>query len=276
MFLPIALYFALFSYYPFFKGIAMSFQANRLIGKKPFVGFSNYAEVLADPDFARAILNSLVIGLADMVLYFGVSLFLALCIWELGNKAKRATQTVSYLPYLFSWSVIAGIWILIFDQKGIVNALLGLFGAKSVFFLAESDLAKPLIIAMGVWRSAGYFALLFIVAITGIDPALYEAAQIDGASRLTQIRRITLPALRGAMKVVAVLLTMGVLTHFDEMFVMQNPVNKTRISTLLVYVFEMGIVKFKAGFATAGATLVMAGTLAIVAIVRKAVKYDES
>jgi putative aldouronate transport system permease protein len=277
MFVPVALFFALFSYYPFAKGIAMSFQANRLIGPKPFVGLANYRDVIADPDFIRSVVNSIVIGLADMALYFFLSLFLALCITELVSRfAKRAAQTISYLPYLFSWSVIAGIWILIFDQRGIVNVLGGLIGLKSVFFLAEPDFARPLIIGMGVWRSVGYFAVLFAIAINNIDQTLYEAAQIDGASRLRQIATVTLPSLRTTMSVVIVLLAMGVLTHFDEMFVMQNPANKTRIGTLLLYIFEMGITKFKAGFATAGATLVMAGTLVIVALARKAVKYDET
>ncbi len=277
LFLPVALYFLLFSYYPFAKGIAMSFQGNRLIGPKPFVGLANYREVLADPDFLRAVLNSLVIGLADLALYFSLSLFLALCIAELGSRlARRAVQTFAYLPYLFSWSVIAGVWILVFDQRGIVNAIGGLLGAEPTFFLAEPGLARPLIIGMGVWRSVGYFAVLFTVAITDIDPALYEAARIDGASRLRQIASVTLPSLRPTMKVVILLLVMGVLTHFDEMFVMQNPANRTRIATLLVYVFDMGIVKFKTGFATAGATVVMAGTLILAGLARKALRYDEA
>jgi len=277
LFLPVALYFILFSYYPFAKGIAMSFQGNRLIGPKPFVGLANYREVLADPDFLRAVLNTLVIGLSDLVLYFALSLFLALCIAELGSRlARRAVQTFAYLPYLFSWSVIAGVWILVFDQRGIVNAIGGLLGAEPTFFLAEPGLARPLIIGMGVWRSVGYFALLFTVAITDIDPVLYEAARIDGASRLRQIASVTLPSLRPTMKVVIVLLVMGVLTHFDEMFVMQNPANRTRIATLLVYVFDMGIVKFKTGFATAGATVVMAGTLILAGLARKALRYDEA
>jgi putative aldouronate transport system permease protein len=277
MALPVALYFALFSYYPFVKGIAMSFQGNRLIGPKPFVGLANYREVIADPDFVGAIFNSVVIGLVDMILYFACSLVLALCIAELpGRFARRSAQTIAYLPYLFSWSVIAGIWVLIFDQRGLVNEIMGLFGAKPVFFLAEPDLAKPLIIGMGTWRSIGYFALLFAVAITDIDPALYEAARIDGASRFRQILSVTLPSLRPTMKVILVLLAMGALTHFDEMFVMRNPANNARIETLLVYVFDMGITKFKAGFATAGATLVMAGTLLVSGLVRKAVHYDEA
>jgi putative aldouronate transport system permease protein len=276
MFLPIAVYFAMFSYYPFVKGIIMSFQANRLIGKRPFVGLANYANVIADSDFLQSIVNSFLIGLADLALYFLLSLFLALMINELTHRLTQKTvQTISYLPYLFAWSVIGGIWVLIFHNKGIINQVISFFGATPVFFLSESGWSRPLIIGMGVWRSIGYFALLYIVAIVGISPSLYEAAQIDGASRFKQVRRIIVPSLYGTMKVILVLLAMSVLTHFDEMYVMQNSVNKRYILTLLLYIFETGILKFKMGIATAGAALVMIGTLVLVWIIRKAVRYDE-
>jgi putative aldouronate transport system permease protein len=275
MFIPIAVYFVLFSYWPLVRGVIMSFQANRRTWPRPFVGLAKYADVLVDPDFFQAIVNTLIIGAADMALYFGLSLLLALGINELRVKAVRSTvQTIAYLPYLFSWSVIAGVWILVFDDQGMVNVLLGALGAKQVIFLAEPALARPLIIGMGVWRSIGYFALLYSVAIVGIDPALYESAEIDGAGRLRQLRSITIPSLADTMKVILVLLAMGVLTHFDEMYVMQNPANKQQIRTLLLYVFETGITNFKTGLATAGAVLVMIGSLLFVAATRKIIRYD--
>lgn len=275
MFLPIAVYFLLFSYWPLIRGVIMSFQANRLMRPRPFVGLANYVDVVRDPDFLHAIVNSLIIGGVDMALYFGLSLVLALAINELRVKALRgAVQTIAYLPYLFSWAVIAGVWILVFDDQGMVNVLLKAFGAKAIFFLAEPALARPLIIGMGVWRSIGYFALLYSVAIVGIDPALYESAEIDGAGRLRQIGSITIPSLADTMKVIAVLLAMGVLTHFDEMYVMQNAANKDQIRSLLLFVFERGILQFKTGLATAGATLVMIGSLAVVAVTRKVIRYD--
>ncbi len=275
MFLPVAVYFLLFSYYPLLQGVIMSLQANRIMRPRPFVGLANYADVLVDPDFYQVIINSLVIGIADMALYFGLSLLLALAINEMRIRTVRGTvQTIAYLPYLFSWSVIAGVWVLIFDDRGMVNVLLGAIGAKQIFFLADRGLARPLIIAMGVWRSVGYFALLYSVAIVGIDPSLYESAEIDGAGRLRQIRSISIPSLVDTMKVIAVLLAMGVLTHFDEMYVMQNPANKQQIRSLLLYVFETGIINFKTGLATAGAVLVMAGSLALDAVTRRIIRYD--
>ncbi|MGB4408570.1 MAG: ABC transporter permease subunit [Sphaerochaeta sp.] len=276
LFMPIALYFLIFTYYPFLKGLVMSFQENRLIGNRPFAGVENYSLVIQDPDFLASIKNSLIIGIWDMVLYFIFSLLFAIILNELLNKTlKKTVQTIAYLPYLFSWAVIGGVWALIFDIQGLANQFLSLFNVDPIFFLAQPYLARPLIIAMGVWRSMGYFALLYTVAIVNIDSQLYEAARIDGASRMVQIRSIILPSLAPTMKTILVLLSIGVLTHFDEIFIMVNPANRRQIGTLLLYVFETGIINFKTGTASAGATLVMAGTLIFTAIIRKLIKYDK-
>jgi putative aldouronate transport system permease protein len=276
MFLPVAVYFLLFSYFPFFKGILMSFQANRLIGARPFVGLANYIEVTGNPDFIQSIVNSLIIGVADLILYFSLSLALALIINEVGSSIiRRGIHTIVYLPYLFSWSVIGGIWALIFDRRGVINIIRQFFGLDMKFFLVIQEYARPLIIGMGVWRSIGYYALLYSVSIVAIDPTLFEAARIDGAGRFTQIRKIIIPSLTGTMKVILVLLSIGVLTHFDEIFVWQNPNNKRMIQTLLAFVFDTGIINFKLGIATAGATLVMIGSLSLAWITRALTKYDE-
>ena len=150
----------------------------------------------------------------------------------------------------------------------------GWFGAEPLFFLAEAKYARMLVISMGVWRSIGYFAMLYSVSIFAIDPSLYEAARIDGAGRFMQITRIIIPSLAGTMKVILVILSISVLTHFDEIYVMQNPGNRRSIQTLLIYVYEVGITNFKLGTATAGATLVMAGTLVLAFITRNVIKYD--
>ncbi len=276
MFLPVAAYFLIFTYYPFFRGLVMSFQENRLLGARPFNGLENYRFVIMEPNFLASVKNSIIIGVWDMGLYFAFALLLALILNEVARRTiKQSIQTIAYLPYLFSWAVIGGVWALIFDLQGLANKALSLFGVEPIFFLAAPSLARPLIIAMGVWRSMGYFALLFTVAIMAIDEQLFEAARIDGASRFNQITRIIIPSLGPTMKTIIVLLSIGVLTHFDEIYVMVNPANRRLISTLMLYIYETGILNFKTGTASAGATLVMIGTVAITALMRTLTSYDE-
>ena len=276
MFLPVAAYFLIFTYYPFFRGLVMSFQENRLLGVRPFNGLENYRFVIMEPNFLASVKNSIIIGVWDMGLYFAFALLLALILNEVARRTiKQSIQTIAYLPYLFSWAVIGGVWALIFDLQGLANKALSLFGVEPIFFLAAPSLARPLIIAMGVWRSMGYFALLFTVAIMAIDEQLFEAARIDGASRFNQITRIIIPSLGPTMKTIIVLLSIGVLTHFDEIYVMVNPANRRLISTLMLYIYETGILNFKTGTASAGATLVMIGTVAITALMRTLTSYDE-
>ena len=276
MFLPVAAYFLIFTYYPFFRGLVMSFQENRLLGARPFNGLENYRFVIMEPNFLASVKNSIIIGVWDMGLYFAFALLLALILNEVARRTiKQSIQTIAYLPYLFSWAVIGGVWALIFDLQGLANKALSLFGVEPIFFLAAPSLARPLIIAMGVWRSMGYFALLFTVAIMAIDEQLFEAARIDGASRFNQITRIIIPSLGPTMKTIIVLLSIGVLTHFDEVYVMVNPANRRLISTLMLYIYETGILNFKTGTASAGATLVMIGTVAITALMRTLTSYDE-
>jgi putative aldouronate transport system permease protein len=276
MFSFIILYFVLFSYLPLVKGIILSLQSNNLIGHRSFVFFKNYTSVLKDINYIAAIKNSLIIGIIDCLLYFVLSLFLALVLNEIKiENLKKTIQTIVYIPYLFSWAVIGGIWSLIFDLNGLTNKLIGLFHHTPIFFLAEPNLARPLIIGMGVWRSIGYFSLLFSIAILDIDEQLFDAAKIDGTSRFQQIKYIIIPTLVPTMKTIILLLALGILTHFDEIYVMINSANYSRISTLLYYVYETGIINFKTGIASAGSTLVMIGTVIITLFIRKASKFDE-
>lgn len=128
----------------------------------------------------------------------------------------------------------------------------------------------------GAWKGAGYYAVLFLAAIVGIDPAIYESASIDGASRLCQITRITIPNIVPTMKVVIVLGAMGVLRNFDQIYIMGTASILDKVRNLLYLIYTQGITQFKVGPATAAATLVLIGTLIISAVVRKVIRYDET
>lgn len=277
MMIPVLLYFIVFSYYPLVLGFVQSFQQNKLIGTPVFAGLANYKEVISDYQFGQSFTNSLIIGIGTLALAFVLSLLVAIGLNELKSKfSKSIVQTVSYLPNLFSWTVVGGMWIFVLSTNGLVNSLTGIFGHPSVQYMAESKLAYSIMILTGAWKSVGYNVVLLLASIVTIDPALFEAAQIDGASRIKQITSIAIPHLVPTMKVLLILGTMGLLRNFDQVFVMNNAANLDKVRTVLLYIYNEGILQFKVGKATAAATLVLIVTLVITFIVRWLIKYDDN
>jgi len=280
LFLPIALYFIVFSYYPLALGIINSFRKSKLIGAPEFVGLANYKEVLLNPLYADAFVNTVIVGVGTFVVQFIFGLLIALSLTEIkSNIVKSSVQSVTYLPNLLSWAIVGGMWIKILAPSGMANGFLQLLkgsGFTPVVFMAEPKYARAIMIFTGAWKGAGYFAVLFIAAIVSINSAIYEAASIDGASRIKQIFYITIPNLVPTMKVIVVLGSMGVLRNFDQIFVMGNSTIYDKIRNLLYLIYTDGIVNFKVGLATAAATLVLIATLLLSSIVRRMTKYDET
>ena len=260
-------------------GIYNSLQEIKLLGKTVYVGLKNYQTVLASPVYAQAFVNTLVVGIGTFLLQFLWGLSLAIVLNELRRKVVRsAFQTVSYIPNLLSWSVVASIWITILSPTGLANGLIRLFGGDSfqkIVFMAERSLARPIMIFTGAWKSAGYTAALFLAAIVSIDPTLYEAAEMDGATRLQEISRITLPAVIPTVKVVVVLGFMGILRNFDQIYVMANSYILDRVRNLLYLIYNDGIVNFKIGPASAAATLVLLATMVLSFTIRRLIHYDQ-
>ena len=277
--IPVVVYFVIFSYYPMGLGIYNSLQEIKLLGKTVYVGLKNYQTVLASPVYAQAFVNTLVVGIGTFVLQFLWGLSLAIVLNELRRKVVRSVfQTVSYIPNLLSWSVVASIWITILSPTGLANGLIRLFGGDSfqkIVFMAERSLARPIMIFTGAWKSAGYTAALFLAAIVSIDPTLYEAAEMDGATRLQEIGRITLPAVIPTVKVVVVLGFMGILRNFDQIYVMANSYILDRVRNLLYLIYNDGIVNFKIGPASAAATLVLLATMVLSFTIRRLIHYDQ-
>lgn len=277
MMAPIILYFSVFSYYPLILGLVQSFQKNKLIGTPEFSGLSNYKEVLSDYRFAQAFNNSLIIGIGTLLTTFVCAVVLSISINEIRNKKIKTTmQTVTYLPYLFSWTVVGGLWVFILSYNGMLNGILSIFNIDATHFLSEPKNSQIIMILTSVWKNIGYYAVLLLASIVTINPSIFEAAQIDGATRFKQIRSIIIPQIVPTMKVIIVLGTMGLLRNFDQVFVMGNPTIMDKIRTLLLYIYEEGILQFKVGKATATATIVLISTFIITAIVRKVIKYDDN
>ena len=277
MLLPILIYFSVFTFYPLIRGFIISLQDFRIIGPRPFVGLDNYLTVLKDPDFFQATLNTLIISGGILIANFLCSLIIAILLNELlNNLFKRFVQTVIYLPHLFSWVVVGGIWIfLLSPDGGLINELVKWFGREPIHFLAQEEYARPLMILMAVWKDMGYTCILYLAAIVAINPVLYEAASIDGANLWQKIRHIMLPQLIPTMKVVLLLNIMGVLRIFDQIFIMKNPAIASQVDVFMTYVYEKGILQFKMGIASAASFLVLLATFIITLITRKLIKYDE-
>lgn len=280
MLLPIAAYFILFNYYPLALGVYSSFHNIKLLGNAQFVGLANYAEIIKHPLYRQAFGNTLSVGVFTFLLQFVWGITIALLLNEIKKKfVKSAIQSVTYLPYLLSWSVVGGIWILALAPSGFLNGLLELFSGedfKRIVFMAEPSYARFIMVFTGAWKGAGYFAVLFLAAIVGMDPNIYEAAAIDGATRLRQMFSITLPCIVPTMKVVTMLSVMGLLRNFDQIFVMGNASIYDKVRNLLYLIYNEGIIKFRIGPATAAATLVLLATMIITFTVRKLIRYDET
>ncbi len=269
MMIPVVLYFGIFVYYPLVRGAISSFQEYNLIGDRPYVGWDNYAVAWNDPQFWQVVRNTLLIGGGILVVGFLPPIIIAVSLSELSRVIfKKFSQTIVYLPHLFSWVVIGGMWIYLLSPRGgLVNELLALFDIGPVRFLTNTTWARTMMIVLPVWKDMGYAAIIYLASITTISPSLYEAARIDGASRFQQIRQITIPLLKPTMKVVLLLNVLGLLRIFDQIYVMQNPVVRRKVDVLMTYVYDTGIQQYEVGYASAVSVMVLLATLVLTAIV---------
>jgi putative aldouronate transport system permease protein len=271
MIVPVIAYFAVFVYYPLYEGVVASFQEFNLLGARPWVGWDNYVTVWNDPAFWQVVRNTLIIGGGILVLGFLPPIIVALSLNELRLILfKKFTQTVVYLPHLFSWVVIGGIWVYLLSPRGgLVNEVLALFDVGPVRFLTNTTWARAVMILVPIWKDMGYAAIIYLASITAISPSLYEAARIDGANRFQQAYQITVPLLVPTMKVVLMLNVLGLLRIFDQIYVMRNPVVQRKVDVLMTYVYDTGIQQYDVGYASAISVMVLMATLALTAIVWK-------
>ncbi|CAN5826899.1 MAG: ABC transporter permease subunit [Thermomicrobiales bacterium] len=269
MMVPVIAYFAVFVYYPLYEGVNASFQQFSLLGDRPYIGWENYATVLDDPRFWQVLRNTLLIGGGILMFGFLPPIVIAVALNELSQAIfKKFAQTVVYLPHLFSWVVIGGMWIYLLSPRGgLVNELLDLINVGPIRFLTNTTWARSMMVVLPIWKDMGYAAIIYLASITTISPSLYEAARIDGASRLQQMYQITIPLLKPTMKVVLMLNVLGLLRIFDQIYVMQNAVVKRKVDVLMTYVYDTGILQYEVGYASAVSVMVLVATLILTAIV---------
>lgn len=248
---PFASY-VIFQYVPM-AGLAIAFADYRMSGFKRWVGFDNFREIFKLPFFWQAFRNTWVFVLLRYLFIFPAPIVLALLLNEIRvRRFKKGVQTVTTLPHFISWVVVAGIWIsLLSPTTGYVNEFLKAFGLKPVFFMAKERLFPFLFTGISIWKEVGYSAIIFLAALAGVNPELYESAVIDGASRMQQTRYITLPSISQTILIVFVLSFTGVLNLFEPIYVLRNPHISPTAEVLDTYTYDIGIVQARYPLATA-------------------------
>lgn len=225
---PALVYFAVFHYAPM-VGLILAFKkfiSSQGIFGSEWVGLDNFRHLFASPQFHSALWNTFLISGLRLLFGFVAPIVLALLLNELRVYwFKRTVQTVTYVPYLLSWVILGGIFLLMFSATGPVNQAILHIRSSPVNFLSNDFWFLVLLIVTGVWHSVGYGAVIYLAALAGISPELYEAATVDGANRWKQVRHVTLPSLAPTI-VVLLILNLGHITNagFDQIYNLYNPV----------------------------------------------------
>lgn len=256
MLIPGVLLVLLMSYVPMF-GIVMAFQkfvpAKGVLGS-PFVGLKNFEYVLSLPSTFQVLFNTVYISLMKIVFGILVPVTVALLLNEVQRmKFKRTIQTVVYLPHFLSWIVLSGILIdILSPSNGLVNDFLKLFGMESVFFLGDAKLFPYVLVATDIWKSFGYGTIVYLAALAGVDPSLYEAAIVDGASRWKQTIHVTLPSIMYIVILMTVLSLGNILNAgFDQVFNLYSPIVYETGDIIDTMVYRLGVVDAQYSAATA-------------------------
>lgn len=218
-----------------------------------WVGFHYIEMFINDPTFWRVFWNTVILGGLTLAICFPLPIILALMFNELRSNAfKRVAQSISYLPHFMSIVIVAGIVLQLTSLNGTFNQILGLFGAESVAFMQQPQWFRTIYVSSEVWQTVGWGTILYLAALTTIDPQLYEAARIDGANRWKQMWHVTLPGIAPTM-VVLLILNVGTFmaVGFEKVLLLYNPLIYSTADIIATYVYRVGITSSNFSYATA-------------------------
>ena len=251
IFLPALIYFMAFAYAPMFNlqtgGIMMAFTRYRLhthFLDLEWVGLHWFRVLWSRPDFWEAFQNTLIISFGRLLVEFPAPIIVAILLNEVRrSSSKRFMQTVFTFPFFLSWVLVYSVLQDLFQFSGLINGLITFFGGDPILFLANNSRGINLALLFGssIWRGAGWGAIIYLASISGIDPALYEAAKVDGANRWDCIRHITWPGIKPTVVVLLILACGNIMNGgFDQIFQFRNAMNRPVIEILDTYVFAFG------------------------------------
>lgn len=256
MLIPMVVLLLIYAYYPM-TGILIAFEKyNPRLGffKSPWIGLDNFEYIFKMPNFKQILFNTVYISLMKMVLGLIVPVFYAILLDLIKRSGfKRFVQTMIYIPYFLSWVVLSGILIdILSPSTGIVNQILGKVGIGPIFFLGDEKIFPHVLIWSDVWKGFGYGTIVYLAAITSIDPMLYEAAKMDGANRFKQVLHITLPGLLPMIILMATLSLGNILNAgFDQVLNLYNPNVMSTGDIIDTFVYRIGLENAQYGIASA-------------------------
>lgn len=254
MLLPIA-YFILFKYGPMY-GIVIAFKDFKVydgIWGSDWVGLKYFKQFLQDPNFWVLVKNTVVLGFYLLIFGFPAPILFALLVNEIRQKwYKKTVQTISYLPHFISMVVVVSMIVTFVKEDGLVNQITGLFGFKPVSFLLHADWFRTVFVTSEIWQTIGWSSIIYLAALSNVNPEEIEASVIDGANRFAQMRYVTLPAIAPTILIMFILNIGSVLdVSFEKVLLLQNPSIYETADVISTYVFRKGLEGFQYSYATA-------------------------
>lgn len=246
MFIPVIVFFIVFRYVPMLGNVIAFKQYNLMQGiwGSPWAGLDNFRLIFQNPQTLQIIRNTFLLSFLGIVIGFPFPVLVAVMLNEVGRAwFKKSVQTLIYLPHFFSWVIVGGLVVTLFGaQAGFVNTIIVALGGEPVQFLYRADSWMAIFFGSSIWKEAGFSAIIYLAAISAIDPHLYEAASIDGASKLKQIWHVTLPGIAPIMTIMLIIAMGNVMeVGFDHVYNMQNSSVSDVSSVISTYIYQVGI-----------------------------------
>ena len=253
--LPALIYVLIFNYGPLY-GVQIAFKNFRGalgIEKSPWVGFQHFIDFFQGYYFWDLIRNTLLLSLYSLIVSFPIPIIVALILNEAGPKLKRTAQTILYAPHFISTVVLAGMIVIMFSKStGVVNNVMELLGMERYYVMGEEGAFRHLYVWSGVWQQMGWNAIIYIAALSGVDPSLHEAASVDGASRMQRIIHINLPTIRPTI-VIMLIMSIGSIASvgYEKVYLLQTDLNVAVSEVISTYVYKRGIISQSYSFSAA-------------------------
>lgn len=256
MALPVIAWYAVFQYGPMY-GLIIAFQRyvpSRGILDSQWVGMKNFVDFLSDPYFFRVLRNTLIINFYLLIFAFPSAILFALLLNELRTpRLKKATQTITYMPHFISAMVICGLAVDFFKSDGMLTTLLvSVFGVEKTNLLSVKGYFRPIYVVLQIWQETGWDSIIFVAALSAIDPTLYEAAIMDGASRFKRALHVTLPSIMPTIVILLILRIGNMMTlGWEKIILLYNQMTYETADVISSYVYRRGLIQFDYSFSTA-------------------------